>query len=100
MPLPSPKINAQIIDLLIEQSEQIFILEKEHLKLKCDVTLMFPEELANITFLDALKRIMQLTTAMIRKVHNLSEMVISSIIDLIMGEVIVYFGLNNNQTPN
>ena len=57
------------------------------------------DELANITFLDALTRIMQLATAMLRKVHNLSEMVISSILDLIMGEAIVYFGLNNNQTP-
>ncbi len=57
------------------------------------------EELANITFLDALKRIMQLATAMLRKVHNLSEMVISSILGLIMGEAIIYFGLNNNQTP-
>ena len=56
------------------------------------------EELTNITFIDALKRIMQLTTAMLRKAHNLSERVINSILNLIMGEAIVYFGLNNNQT--
>ena len=28
------EINAQVIDLVIEQSEQIFILEKENLELK------------------------------------------------------------------
>ncbi len=64
-----------------------------------DLFRAYYDELANITFLDALTRIMQLATAMLRKVHNLSEMVISSILDLIMGEAIVYFGLNNNQTP-
>ena len=57
------------------------------------------EELANITFLDALTRIMQLAMAALRKAHELSEKVINSILDLIMGEAIVYFGLNNGQTP-
>lgn len=57
------------------------------------------EELANITFLDALTRIMQLAMAALRKAHELSEKVINSIRDLIMGEAIVYFGLNNGQTP-
>jgi hypothetical protein len=57
------------------------------------------EELANITFLDALTRIMQLAMAALRNVHKLSERVINSILDLIMGEAIVYFGLNHSQTP-
>jgi len=42
---------------------------------------------------------MQIATAMLRKIHNLPEMVINSILDLIMGEAIVYFGLNDMQTP-
>jgi len=57
------------------------------------------EELANITFLDALTRIMQLAMATLRKVHNLSEKIINSMLDLIMGEALVYFGFSNRQTP-
>ncbi len=57
------------------------------------------EELANITFLDALTRIMQLAMVTLRKVHNLSEKIINSMLDLIMGEALVYFGLSNRQTP-
>jgi len=56
------------------------------------------EELANITFLDALKRIMQLAMATLRKAHKLSERVINFILDLIMGEAIAYFGLKNSRT--
>ncbi len=37
LPLYTPEINAQIIDLPIEQSEQILISEKRSLELKCEV---------------------------------------------------------------
>lgn len=57
------------------------------------------EALASITFIDALKRIMQLAMAALRKAHNLSERIINSILDLIMGEAIAYFGLNNSPMP-
>ena len=57
------------------------------------------EELANITFIDALNRIMQLVMATLRKAHKLSERVISSMFDLIMGEALAYFGLHNRQAP-
>ncbi len=57
------------------------------------------EELTNITFLDALQRIMQLAMVAIRKAHNLSKKVISSILDMIMGETIAFFGLSNSQMP-
>ena len=57
------------------------------------------EELASITFIDALKRIMQLAMSVLRKAHNLSETIINSILDLIMGEAIAYFGLNNSPMP-
>jgi DDE superfamily endonuclease len=57
------------------------------------------EELANITFLDALTRIMKLAMATLRKAHKLSERVINSMLDLIMGEALVYFGLQNRQKP-
>ncbi len=56
------------------------------------------EELANITFLDALTRIMQLAMVTLRKVHKLPEKVINSMLDLIMGQALVYFGLSNRQT--
>jgi len=58
------------------------------------------EELANIAFfIDALKRIMQLAMAALRKAYKLSESVINSMLDLIMGEALVYFGLHSSQTP-
>ncbi|MEA1901762.1 MAG: hypothetical protein U9N47_13605 [Thermodesulfobacteriota bacterium] len=57
------------------------------------------EELSNITFIDALKRIMQLAMAALRKAYKLSESVINSMLDLIMGEALVYFGLNNSPMP-
>lgn len=55
--------------------------------------------MANITFIDALRRIMQLAMAALRKAHNLSERVINSILDLIIGEGIAYFGLNSDRKP-
>jgi len=57
------------------------------------------EELANINFLDALTRIMQLAMLTLRKAHKLSERVINSMLDLIMGQALIYFGLSNRQTP-
>jgi len=36
--------------------------------------------------------------AALRKAHKLSERVINSILDLIMGKTIVYFGLKNSRT--
>jgi hypothetical protein len=57
------------------------------------------EELSNITFIDALKRIMQLVMAELHKANNLSEKMINYLLDLIMGKAIAYFGLNNRQTP-
>ncbi len=57
------------------------------------------EELANINFLDALTRIMQLAMAILRKAHKLSEKVINSMLNLIMGEALVYFGLSDRRTP-
>ncbi len=57
------------------------------------------EALANITFLDALKRIMELAMAVLCKTHNLSAKVIDSMLDVIMCEAIIYFGLNNNRRP-
>ena len=57
------------------------------------------EELSNITFIDALKRIMQLVMAALHKANNLSEKVINYLLDLIMGKAIAYFGLDNRQMP-
>jgi len=38
LPLYTPEINAQVIDLPIEQSEQILISKKEHLALKWEAS--------------------------------------------------------------
>ncbi len=57
------------------------------------------EELANITFLDALKKIMELAMTVLRKAHNLSAKVIYSMLEVIMGEDLIYFELNNNSIP-
>lgn len=55
------------------------------------------EEMANITFLDALQRIMSLAMAALRELYNLSEKIVQSILDTIMGTAIEYFGLNNSK---
>jgi hypothetical protein len=52
----------------------------------------------NITFIHALTRIMQLAMVTLRKAHKLSEKIINSMIDMIMGEAIAYFGLNKGLT--
>ena len=46
------------------------------------------EEMANITFWDALQRIMSLSMAALHKLHNLSEKLVQSILDTIMGSAI------------
>jgi DDE superfamily endonuclease len=53
------------------------------------------EELANISFIEALNRIMQLAMTALRKAYSFSEKVIQSILDLIMGQAMAYFGFNN-----
>ena len=57
------------------------------------------EGLTYINFLDALTRIMQLAMATLRKAHKLSERVINFMLDLLMGEALVYFGFSNRQMP-
>jgi hypothetical protein len=64
-----------------------------------DLFRAYNEELANISFLAALKRIMQLAVVTLRKVQKLSEKVIDSMLDAIMGEAVAYFGLDNRQKP-
>lgn len=54
------------------------------------------EEMANITFLDALQRIMALAIAALRKAHKLSQEIVESILDAIMGSAIEYLGLKNS----
>ena len=54
------------------------------------------EELANISFLEALKRIMQLAMATLRKADAFSNSMIQTMLDLIMGHAIAYFGLKSS----
>lgn len=54
------------------------------------------EEMSNITFMESLKRILQLAIASLHTIHDLSEQAIQSILELIMGKAIVYFGLQRD----
>lgn len=54
------------------------------------------EEMVNISFIESLKKIMQLSMEILRKAHGFSEQVIQSMLDLIMGQAITYFGLKND----
>ena len=54
------------------------------------------EEMSNISFLGSLKRILQLTMASLHTIHELSEQIILSILELIMGKAIIYFGLKKD----
>jgi len=56
------------------------------------------EELANITFMDSLKRIMQMVMVVLRETYSLPEKVLDTMMDLVMGKAITYFGLKKDQT--
>ncbi len=56
------------------------------------------KEMENIQFLDALKRILQLTMAAILNVKNMSERLVQSMMDAVMGTAIIYFGLSENRS--
>jgi hypothetical protein len=56
------------------------------------------KEMENLQFLDALKRIMDLAMAAIIKVKGMSERLIQSILDAIMGAAIIFFGLSDNRS--
>ncbi len=64
-----------------------------------DLFRAYNEEMSNITFLDALERIMQLAIAALRKISGFSERIILTMLDIIMGEAITYFGLKNVSMP-
>lgn len=55
------------------------------------------DEMINISFIQALKRIMQLAMAALRKAHAFSDRAIQAILDLVMGQAIEYFGLKKTQ---
>ncbi|MFZ2633191.1 MAG: transposase [Desulfosalsimonadaceae bacterium] len=55
------------------------------------------EEMENIKFIDALKRIMQMAMAAILAAKTMSEQIMQSIMDVIMGAAITFFGLSCNK---
>ena len=55
------------------------------------------EEMVNINFIEALKRIMQLAMSVIRSIHDLSDKVVNSMLEQIIVQAIEYFGLNKNK---
>jgi len=56
------------------------------------------EELENIQFLDALKRILQLAMVAILNVKNVSERLVQSMMDAVMDTAIIFFGLSGDQS--
>jgi len=77
------------------------LLQRQHSDQRSfgDLFRAFNEEMTNLTFIEALKRIMQLTMASLVKTKNNSERIIQTILDTIMGYAIEYFGLNNGLKP-
>jgi len=53
------------------------------------------EEMANLTFMVSLERIMRLALGNIKRVYSFSERTIQTMLDLIMGQAFTYFGLAN-----
>ncbi|MBT4089207.1 MAG: transposase [Deltaproteobacteria bacterium] len=62
-----------------------------------DVFREFFDELANLSFIDALSRILMSAIEQIRKSKQLSESIIGSIFDIIMSSTIRYFNLGPRQ---
>jgi hypothetical protein len=56
------------------------------------------EEMENIKFLDALKRILHLAMAVIANVKGMSERLMQSMLNAIMGVAIIFFGLSENKS--
>jgi len=56
------------------------------------------EEMENIKFIDALKRILQMAMAAIRGIKAVSEEIVQSMLDAIMGSAIIFFGLSENKS--
>lgn len=57
------------------------------------------EEMDNLTFIDALKRILQITMAFFVKSKGVSENIMQDIFDTIMGYAMKCLGLKNGQDP-
>ncbi|MBS3756944.1 MAG: transposase [Desulfobacterales bacterium] len=55
------------------------------------------EEMENIKFIDALKVIMQMAMAAIHKSKSVSEKIVQTIMNAVMGAAIIFFGLDNNE---
>ena len=53
------------------------------------------EEMANLTFMVSLERIMRLALANIQRVYGFSERIIQTMLDMVMGQALKYFGLTN-----
>ena len=55
------------------------------------------KEMENIQFLDALKRILQMAIATMLKINRVSERLVQSMMDAIMGAALTFFGFSNNK---
>ncbi len=53
------------------------------------------KEMANLTFMASLERIMRLALANIRRLYGFAERTIQTMLDIVMGQAFTYFGLTN-----
>jgi len=70
LPLYTPEIDAQVIDLPIEQSEQILISKKEYLELKCEMGYWRAMHNKSIIREKILKRIIKELEGKVRDLRN------------------------------
>jgi len=87
--------------MVIARYNMLSLFQRERIDQRSfgDLFREYNEELSNISFIYALDRIMRLAIATLRKIYNLSDKIISSMLDVIMGEAIAYFELNDSQKP-
>ncbi len=70
LPVSSPEIDVQVIDLPLEQSEQILISKKEYLELKCDVGFWRAMHKKSISREEKLKQIIKMQAGKIRDLRH------------------------------
>ena len=56
------------------------------------------EEMENIKFIDALKRILQLAMAAMQSVKGVSEQIVQAMLDAVMGSAIIFFGFSEGKS--
>jgi len=81
--------------LVIARYNLLSLFQREHVDQRSfgDLFRAYHDELTNISFLTALQRIMIMVKAFLRKAHSISDEIIQTILDQVMGTAINYWGL-------